>query len=79
MPQQEQLNHSNHKQGLGDSIHTALATVGITPSLVEQWLGRPCGCEERRQKLNLLGAWAKRVVSGKIDKAKQLIHSILEE
>lgn len=55
--------------GLGDTIHNALSTVSIIPQLVSKWLGKPCGCEERQQKLNVLGQWASRVVRGKTENA----------
>lgn len=49
---------------LGDVISSALARVGVTPAAVSGWLGGPCGCEERRLKLNALGAWAR--AAGKV-------------
>lgn len=64
--------------GLGDMLETALATIGIVGEDVERWIGRPCNCEERKQKLNQLGAWAKRVVSGKIEKAREYLLDILK-
>lgn len=63
--------------GLGDSIHEALSLVGVTPDRVERFLGHPCGCEERRQKLNALGWWAARVVRGKVDRAKEYLEELL--
>lgn len=47
--------------GLGDRVTAALAAVGVTEAGVSAWLNRPCGCKERREKLNLLGAWASRL------------------
>lgn len=44
--------------GLGDAVEAALSAVGVDAAEVEAWLGRPCGCEERREKLNDLGRWA---------------------
>jgi len=43
---------------LGDQIESLLATFGITKDRVEEWVGGPCGCTERQQKLNALGEWA---------------------
>lgn len=43
---------------LGDAVERALAAVGITQTRVQKWLG-VCGCEERKQKLNRLGRWAR--------------------
>ena len=65
--------------GLGDIIESALSTVGLSPQKVEQWIGQPCGCEERKQKLNALGYWANRILKGKIDKAKQYLEEIINE
>jgi hypothetical protein len=42
---------------LGDMLSKALSAVGITEERVSTWLGRPCGCGERKQKLNSLHAW----------------------
>jgi hypothetical protein len=47
---------------LGDLVESALTKIGITKDKVEQWLGRPCGCAERQEKLNKLSRWAKRVL-----------------
>ena len=55
--------------GLGDRLESALTTVGITSERVERWLRKPCYCEERKQRLNQLGAWANRVLSGNLHKA----------
>lgn len=43
------------RRGLGDMVAAGLAAVGITPERVSAALGRPCGCKERKQKLNELG------------------------
>ena len=50
--------------GLGDAVSSALSLVGITEERVSSWLGAPCGCSERREKLNRIGAWAARVLLG---------------
>jgi hypothetical protein len=56
---------------LGDIVHHALASVGITELFVASWLGRSggggCGCDGRRRRLNDLSRWAKRFVSGRAD------------
>ncbi len=54
--------------GLGDMIGRALAAVGVTPEWVEKLLGRPCGCQERREKLNAISSWARRILAGKVEK-----------
>ena len=65
--------------GLRDAIEPALSAVGITPERVEKWLGVPCGCKERREKLNRLGHWARRILSGKTERAGEFLGQILEE
>lgn len=65
--------------GLGDRVEQALTAVGITSKRVEQWLGRPCGCAERREKLNRLGAWVSRVLKGKTDDAQQHLDRIIDD
>jgi hypothetical protein len=56
---------TNDSTLLGDKISQALSTVGITQDRVSSWLGAPCGCRERQEKLNLLHNWAKRFFAGK--------------
>lgn len=70
---------SERKRGLGDAVEGALSAIGITKDRVEKWLGRPCGCKERREKLNRLGEWAKRVLSGKTDDAEKHLESLVED
>lgn len=65
--------------GLGDTIEAALSAVGITAERVSAWLGRPCGCAERRDKLNAVGFWAARVLAGKTERAREYLTSILGE
>lgn len=62
---------------LGDRIQQALSLLSITGDRVEAWLGRPCHCEERREKLNQLDLWARRVVSGKLSQAKEFFEKIV--
>lgn len=66
------------EQLLGDQVEAALTKVGITKERVSRWLGADCNCEERKQKLNNLHAWAKRVISGKTDKAEEYLDKIME-
>jgi hypothetical protein len=68
---------SSEAKGLGDQIEVALNTIGLTKERVEGWVGAPCGCKERQQKLNALGSWAKRVIGGKIDRAREYLDQIL--
>jgi len=58
--------------GLGDLVEKALTKVGITKERVEQWVGGPCGCEERKRKLNTLTAWAKRALGMESDAEAEL-------
>jgi hypothetical protein len=62
---------------LGDRIEKALALAGITEEKVTIWIGRPCGCKERKEKLNQLGNWAQRVVKGKIENAEKYLNKII--
>ena len=63
---------------MGDLVHDALARVGVTPERVIRWLG-DCGCCDRQEKLNQLGAWAKRVVAGRLDGAVEYLRKITDE
>ena len=62
---------------LGDAIERALHAVGITPEGVERWLGGPCGCKERQQKMNALHAWASRVLAGRVGRAQEYLSGIM--
>lgn len=62
---------------LGDLISSALARVGIDEATVSAWVGRPCGCDERREKLNRLGAWAARIIRGRLDDACRFLSDIM--
>lgn len=64
---------------LGDLIESALSRIGITQDRVMSWLGRDCGCQRRKEKLNSLTNLARRVVSGRIDKAREYLEEILSE
>lgn len=64
---------------LGDKLGEALATVGITEERVAAWLGRPCNCKKRKEKLNALGMWAARVLTGKKDDAVEQLDKIMKE
>jgi hypothetical protein len=62
---------------LGDCISSALSLVGITEDRVSKWLGRPCGCSRRREKLNRLDSWARGVISKTIEDAKESLERII--
>lgn len=62
---------------LGDQIERALATIGITSERAESWIGVPCGCKERKEKINALEVWARRVLGGKVSQAADYLNRIL--
>lgn len=62
---------------LGDRVEEALRYIGVTPSLVERWVGPECGCEERKEKLNQLSLWATRVLKVSTHRAQQYLSDIL--
>ena len=65
--------------GLGDAIERALALIGVTSERIEHWLGRPCNCKERKEKLNRLGYWASRVLSGRTEHAEEYLEEISDD
>jgi hypothetical protein len=62
---------------LGDLLESALGTIGVTSARVEAWLGRPCGCDERRERLNALDRWARRFWAGHTENARSYLEQIL--
>lgn len=62
---------------LGDVIERALSTTGITKERVERWVGGPCGCRERQEKLNAVGLWARRVLAGRLEHAVEYLAGIM--
>lgn len=65
------------KNGWGDNVEKALTHIGITSERVEKWLGRPCGCAERKRKLNVLGNWAEKALSQTKESAKNYLEQIV--
>lgn len=63
---------------LGDKVEAALKLVGVTEERVTRWAGRPCGCAARKERLNQLGAWARRVLGGQTERAAELLDTIIE-
>lgn len=63
----------------GDAVAAALALAGVTESRVAAWLGRPCGCTERRERLNQLGAWAARTLARGAAGAARWLETIMED
>lgn len=49
---------------IGDTVEAALSKIGITDERVQKFLGKPCGCKERKEKWNQIGLWAQRVIGG---------------
>jgi hypothetical protein len=64
---------------LGDKVEAALSSIGITKERVERWLGGPCGCDERQQKLNQLGIWAHRLFSHRTLSPREELDGIIED
>lgn len=66
---------------LGDAVETALSAVGITEEKVVEFLGRPCGCKRRKEKLNQLSAWAQRKLQGLFTdaEAEKHLNEILDQ
>lgn len=62
---------------LGDMVEKALSSVGITKERVSAWIGRPCKCPERQEKLNRLHLWAKSLLSGKLSKPEEELDKII--
>lgn len=49
----------------GDFLAGALEKIGITKERVSAWLGVDCGCAERQEKWNRLGAWVRNWLLGR--------------
>lgn len=73
------ISSPQHPVLLGDRVEQALSALGITKDRVEQWLGRPCGCARRQEKLNQLDRWARRIIGGKTEKAQEYLEGIINE
>lgn len=66
------------EQGLGDKVERALTAVGITKQRVTRWVGRECGCEERKERLNRLGAWAENIWKDGRQRAREHLQRMIE-
>lgn len=62
---------------LGDAVESALSAVGITKERVAEWIGGPCGCKERQQRLNDLHQWAKDTVGVTVEKGRALLGKLI--
>ena len=67
-----------HGKGLGDRVEQVLTSVGITSERVEGWLGMPCGCKKRKEKLNKLGDWVLRSVGLSHEEAAEELEKIIK-
>ena len=64
---------------IGTAVESALSLVGISSERVETWLGKPCNCKERKEKLDQLGHWASRVLRGRTKQAKEFLFRMIDE
>lgn len=62
---------------LGDQISAALSLIGVTEERVTTWVGAPCGCGERREKLNRLSKWAQAAMKSGAEKASEKLAKLL--
>lgn len=62
---------------LGDMVEKALGSIGITKERVEAWVGSPCGCKERQDKLNMLGAWARMTIKNKMKNSIRFLEKLI--
>lgn len=62
---------------IGDQVEAALKLIGVDKSAVVHLLGEDCGCSERKELLNQLDRWARRVISGRLESAKIFLENIL--
>lgn len=65
--------------GLGTLIESALSKVGITEDKLAKLLGKSCGCSDRRDKLDNLTIWARRVLSGKVKDAERHLEEVISD
>lgn len=63
---------------LGDAVERALTAVGVTQERVRSWVGECC-CQERKDRLNQLDLWARRVIGGRAEKAVEYLRGLLED
>jgi hypothetical protein len=64
---------------LGDVVAKAIESVGVTPELIQDWLGFRCNCKERRDKLNWLDLWARQVIFGKDPEAEAYLRQRMQD
>jgi hypothetical protein len=64
---------------LGTIIERALHLIGIDSDRVSSWLGRPCGCAERKAKLDSLTLWAYNTIRHPLRPNVKYLNTLLEE
>ena len=64
---------------LGDHVKNALEKVGISEEKVTKWLGRPCGCAKRRQKLNNLHLWIRQILGNEREQGEKQLNEALDD
>lgn len=62
---------------LGDRAEALLQRVGITKERVSAWMGKPCGCPERKAKMNELSDWVENAAKESVDRAKSWLERLL--
>jgi hypothetical protein len=48
--------YPRRRPGLGDRVEQILTGIGVTKARMQAVTGKPCGCEERKRRLNEIGA-----------------------
>ena len=62
---------------MGDRAEALIEAWGVGPA-VREWLKEPCGgCRERRDRLNALHAWARRLEREPAAKARAWLAAIM--
>lgn len=64
---------------LGDHIETTLSKIGITSDRIHSWLGIPCNCQERKDKLNQLDLTIRQLVRNGVERTKKYLEEMLNE
>lgn len=59
-------------------MESVLAAVGVTSEKVERWIGAPCGCAERKERLNQISRWARQAGKLGISRANFFLKQLLE-
>lgn len=62
---------------VGNTVRAALGMIDTPVEQVERWLDLPAACSDVDQKLNQIGEWARRVVTGERDNAKQILATMI--